>query len=81
MGNITTTNQKQYKRQDRSVSPATAQKISNSLKTYNATHPRPEQWCKRISDGLSSETGGYWSKIPPKKSEDGDETTMDDLVL
>ena len=84
MKNTINTNQKTYKRQDRSVSPATAQKISNSLKSYNATHPRPEIWRKRISDGLSSETGGYWSKIKPKKTEDGDGTdgtTMDDLVL
>jgi hypothetical protein len=78
---ITTNNQKQYKRTDRSVSPETAQKISQSLKSYNATHPRPEQWRKRISDGLKADTGGYWSKVPPKKTEDGDGITMDDLVL
>ena len=82
MENITTTNnQKQYKRQDRSVSPETAQKISNSLKTYNATHPRPDIWCKRISDGLKADTGGYWSKVPPKKDVGQDGTTMDDLVF
>ena len=82
MENITTTNnQKQYKRQDRSVSPETAQKISNSLKTYNATHPRPDIWCKRISDGLKADTGGYWSKVPPNQDVGQDGTTMDDLVF
>ena len=82
MDNITTTNnQKQYKRQDRSVSPETAQKISNSLKSYNATHPRNPQWCKKISDGLKADTGGYWSKVPPKKNTGQDGTTMDDLVF
>lgn len=56
-------NQKQYKRQDRSVSPETAQKISNSLKSYNYTHPRKPEHCKRISDGLKN----YWGNIPPKQ--------------
>ena len=60
---------KLYKRTNRSVSPETAQKISNSLRTYNATHPRGKasdgsQWSKRISDSLRADTGGYWSKIP-----------------
>ena len=62
----------QYKRRDRSVSPETAQKISNSLKSYNATHPRGKasdgsQWSKRISDSLKN---NYWSSIPPKKNSD-----------
>lgn len=75
-----TQNQKQYKRQDRSVSPETAQKISNSLKSYNATHPRPDEWRKKISDGLKADTGGYWSKIPPKNvGQDG--TTIEDIML
>ena len=78
---ITTNNQKQYKRSDRSVSPETAQKISQSLKSYNATHPRPEQWRKRISDGLKADTGGYWSKIPPKKETGQDGTTIQDIML
>lgn len=78
---VVTDNNKQYKRQDRSVSPETAQKISNSLKSYNATHPRNPEWCQKISDGLKADTGGYWSKVPPKKTEDGDGITMDDLVL
>ena len=77
---ITPSNGKQYKRRDRSVSPETAQKISNSLKSYNATHPRGKasdgsQWSKRISDSLKSETGGYWSKIPPKQANDKDKPT------
>ena len=68
--------QKTYKRQDRSVSPETAQKISNSLKAYNATHPRNPNWCKRISDGLRSDTGGYWSKIKPKQKDNGEPPTI-----
>lgn len=61
---------KQYKRRDRSVSPQTAQKISSSLKNYNATHPRGRasdgsEWSKKISDGLKT----MWSKIPPKQAE------------
>jgi len=78
---ITTNNQKQYKRTDRSVSPETAQKISQSLKSYNATHPRPDIWRKRISDGLKADTGGYWSKIPPKKETGQDGTTIEDIML
>ena len=70
---------KKYKRQDRSVSPETAQKISQSLKAYNATHPRNPEWCKRISDGLRADTGGYWSHIPPAP-EDG-EIGFDDIIL
>ena len=50
----------EYKRKTRSVSPETAQKISNSLKSYNATHPRTPEHSKRISDGLK----GYWKQIP-----------------
>ena len=70
---VGTTNQ-QYKRRDRSVSPETAQKISNSLKSYNATHPRGKasdgsQWSKRISDSLKN---NYWSTIPPKQTNDND---------
>lgn len=64
----------QYKRRDRSVSPETAQKISNSLKSYNATHPRGKasdgsQWSKRISDSLKNQ---YWSSIPQKQTKDND---------
>jgi hypothetical protein len=65
---VGTSNNQQYKRKDRSVSPETAQKISSSLKSYNATHPRGKasdgsQWSKRISDSLKN---NYWSSIPPK---------------
>ncbi len=74
------TNNKTYKRQDRSVSPETARKISNSLKSYNATHPRNPEWCKRISDGLRSDKGGYWSRIPPKKTDD-EHATIEDIML
>lgn len=74
-----TNNQKQYKRQDRSVSPETAKKISDSLKAYNATHPRPDSWRKRISDNLRADTGGYWSHIPLKKKED--EVSIEDIML
>lgn len=66
---VTTSSNKQYKRTSRTVSPETAQKISRSLRTYNATHPRGKasdgsQWSKKISDSLKTATGGYWSKIP-----------------
>ena len=53
---------KTYKRQDRGVSTQTRQKISSTLKSYNATHPRSESHCKKISDGLHH----YWGQIPPK---------------
>lgn len=81
MNTYTTTNQPKYKRQDRSVSPETARKISNSLKSYNATHPRSPEWCQKISDSLRSDTGGYWSKIPPKKETGQDGTTIEDIML
>lgn len=81
MDTYTTTNQPKYKRQDRSVSPETAQKISNSLKSYNATHPRNPEWCKKISNGLRADTGGYWSKIRPKQDDTQSGTTWDDIVL
>ena len=73
--------QKTYKRQDRSVSPETAQKISQSLKAYNATHPRNPEWCKKISDGLRTDTGGYWYFIKPKKDIGQDGTTIEDIML
>lgn len=72
---VGTSNNQQYKRKDRSVSPETAQKISNSLKSYNATHPRGKAsdgsiWSQRISDSLKSDTGGYWSRIPAKQEKE-----------
>ena len=71
---VTTTGNQQYKRRDRSVSPETAQKISSSLKSYNATHPRGKasdgsQWSKKISDSLKN---NYWKQIPPKKQDGQD---------
>ena len=72
--------QKTYKRQDRSVSPETARKISNSLKAYNSTHPRSPEWRKNISDSLRTDTGGYWSKIPPKQTDD-EHATIEDIML
>ena len=70
--------QTQYKRQDRSVSPRTAQLISKSLKSFNATHPRGtvdsgSKWAQRIQKGVKD----YWSKIPPKPQSG---TTIDNLV-
>ena len=75
-----TTNQKTYKRQDRSVSPETAQKISASLKAYNAVNPRNPEWCEKISNSLKADTGGYWSRITPKSPEQDGET-FDDVLL
>ena len=74
----TSTTPKQYKRQDRSVSPETAQKISASLKAYNATHPRNPQWCKKISDALKND---YWASIKPKDNVGQDGTTIEDIML
>lgn len=70
--------QKQYKRKDRSVSPETAEKISNSLKSFNTAHPRGtaaggSEWAKAIQKG----TKNYWRQIP-KKSE---ETDIEDIML
>lgn len=69
---------KQYKRQDRTVSPETAQKISNSLKSYNATHPRGtaesgSEWAKSIQQG----TKKYWAQIPKKQNG----TSIEDIML
>lgn len=72
--------QKQYKRKDRNVKPETAQKISNSLKSYNATHPRGtastgSAWAKSIQKGVQQ----YWKQIPPKQSEET--TDIEDIML
>ena len=69
--------EKSYKRQDRGVSPETARKISDSLKKYNETHPRPQQWRQKQSDGMKS----YWEQIPPKKNVGQDGTTIEDIML
>ena len=54
--------EKQYKRQDRSPSPETRAKISNTLKSYNATHPRSPEHSQKIRNGLLH----YWQQIPKK---------------
>ena len=64
----TKVNGKQYKRTSRNVSPETAQKISNSLKNYNATHPRGTAvngsiWSQKISQGQKR----AWAQIPVNK--------------
>lgn len=79
------TNQKQYKRTERSVPDQVRQKISNSLKQYNEIHPRGKasegsEWATNISRALRSDTGGYWSKIKPKGGETGSDTTIDDIL-
>ena len=68
---------KNYKRQQtgRGVSPETARKISDSLKMYNATHPRPDAWKQAQSDGLKK----YWEQIPIQ--DDNGESGMDDIIL
>ena len=60
----------EFKRKDRAVSPETAKKISDSLKSYNAAHPRGtvdsgSEWAKAIQKG----TKNYWKQIPPRKAE------------
>ncbi len=72
--------QKQYKRKDRSVSPDTAKKISDSLKSYNTAHPRGtaasgSEWSKAIQKG----TKNYWKQIPQKKAEET--TDIEDIML
>ena len=69
---------KVYKRQQtgRGVSPETARKISDSLKRYNQTHPRPDAWRQAQSNGLRA----YWAQIEPKQDDDG-EIGMDDILL
>jgi len=71
--------EKNYKRKNRSVSPETAKKISDSLKSYNTAHPRGtastgSAWAKSIQKGVQH----YWQQIPPKKSE---ETDIEDIML
>ena len=71
--NTTTNPQKQYKRQDRSVSPETRMKISQALKGKSKSIQHRTHLSQAATD--------YWRHIPPKKTEDGDGITMDDLVL
>jgi len=71
--NTISTPQKQYKRQDRSVSPETRQKISQTLKgkSESITHRT------HISQGVAN----YWRQIPPKKETEQDGTTIEDIML
>ena len=71
------TMEKIYKRQQtgRGVSPETARKISDSLKRYNAAHPRSDAWKQAQSDGLKK----YWEQIPIQ--DDNGESGMDDIIL
>lgn len=55
--------EKQYKRKTREMADATKQKISAALRGRS----KSPSHCQAISDGLKAETGGYWSKIPPKQ--------------
>lgn len=59
--------QKQYKRQDRSVSPETRRKISQAL----SGRPKSSEHRQAISNGLRADTGGYWSHIKPAPKDDG----------
>lgn len=66
------TQPKQYKRQDRSVSPETRAKISQTLRgrSKSLTH------CQNISQGVKN----YWEQIP-KRKDDGGTVTMADILL
>lgn len=82
------TNNKTYKRQDRSVPDNVRKQISNSLKSYNLNHPRGKasegsKWSQNISNGLKADTGGYWSHIKQKDKggEEGSDTTIQDIML
>ncbi len=81
------TNNKTYKRQDRSVPDNVRKQISNSLKSYNLNHPRGKasegsKWSQNISNGLKADTGGYWSHIKKKEQgEEGSDTTIQDIML
>ncbi len=73
------TQEKQYKRQDRSVSPETRQKISQAL----TGRPKSPEHRQAISNSLRADTGGYWSHIKPApKDDDSDgEIGMADIIL
>lgn len=59
---------KQYKRQTREVPQQVKDKISASLRGRK----KSAEHCRAISDGLKAETGGYWSRIPQKQTNDND---------
>lgn len=61
--------QKQYKRKDRSVSPETRRKISQSL----TGKPKTIQHRQAISKSLRADTGGYWSHIAAAPKDDNEE--------
>lgn len=64
---------KTYKRKSREVPQEVRDKISASLLGRKKT----AEHCKHISDALRADTGGYWSKIPPKENSG---TTIHDLI-
>lgn len=64
--------EKNYKRTTRKMSPATKEKISQSLRLYNQTNPRDDEYRNKISDGCKS----YWAIIPPPKKK----TDVEDLI-
>ena len=61
MNTIQTPQQKQYKRQDRSVSPETRQKISQKLSGKSKSYSHRAH----IAQGVAN----YWKQIPPKKEQ------------
>lgn len=78
MENTKNTQQKQYKRVDRSVSPSTREKISQAL----MNKPKSPEHRAAISRSLKADTGGYWSHIPPAPKDDDDgQLGMADIVL
>ena len=58
------------KRTTREVSPDTKNKIRQSLKTFNSTHKRSPEWCKKLSDANKR----AWARVPKK------ETDIEDLI-
>lgn len=67
----TKVNGKQYKRTTRNVSPEVSKKISDSLKRYNATHPRGTAvngsiWSQKISQGQRR----AWAQIGTNNNKD-----------
>jgi len=55
----------------------TARKISDSLKRYNAAHPRSDAWKQAQSNGLRA----YWAQIEPTQDDNDGEIGMDDIIL
>jgi hypothetical protein len=65
------TQQKDYIRKDRSVSPDVRQKISQSLRGRSKSFNHRQN----ISNGVKK----YWEQIPKSNNDDGI-TTMDDIL-